>query len=87
MEQQIPYSKLQSTPEGTCEQLEKICIDLGDRYFQVGANLPILKKVELILFLVNNLDVFAWSPYEVTGVDSEFICHRLNVDSWSPPKK
>ena len=36
-----------------------------------------LEKVELILFLINNLDVFAWSPYEAPEVDPDFICHRL----------
>ena len=43
--------------------------------------------MELILFLINNLDVFAWSPCEALGVDLEFICHRLNVDPQCPPKK
>ena len=33
------------------------------------------------------MDVFAWSPYKVPGVDSEFIVHRLNVDTSFPPKK
>ena len=37
--------------------------------------------------LVQNVDVFAWSPYEVPGVDLEFIVHRLNVDPLFPPKK
>ena len=46
-----------------------------------------LEKVELILFLINNLDMFAWSPYEAPGVDPDFICHRLNVDPHCPPKK
>ena len=63
-----------------CEQLEKIPIDLRDKYFQVKASLPILEKVEPILFLIKNSDVFAWSPYNVPGVDPEFICHQLNVD-------
>ena len=56
-------------------------IDLRDRYFQVGKSLPIVEKVELILFLINNVDVFAWSPYKVPGIDLEFICHWLNVNS------
>ncbi|XP_030963814.1 uncharacterized protein LOC115984974 [Quercus lobata] len=34
-----------------------------------------------------NVDVFAWSPYEVPRVDSEFIVHKLNVDLLFPPKK
>ena len=66
--------------------MKKILINLGDKYFQVGESL-ILEKMELILFLINNLDVFAWSPCEALGVDLEFICHRLNVDPQCPPKK
>ena len=37
-------------------------------------------KVEMILLLVQNVDVFAWSPYEVPEVDLKFIVHQLNVD-------
>ena len=33
------------------------------------------------------MDVFAWSPYEVPGVDPEFIMHKLTVDLSFPPKK
>ena len=44
-------------------------------------------KVEMLLFLIQNVDVFAWSPYEVPGVDFEFIVHKLNVDPSFPPKK
>ena len=36
---------------------------------------------------MQNVDVFAWSPYEVPGVDPEFIVHKLNVDPSFPPKK
>ena len=43
--------------------------------------------VEMLLFLMQNVDVFAWSPYEVPGVDLEFIVHRLNVGLLFPPKK
>ena len=44
-------------------------------------------KVEMLLFLVQNVDVFAWSPYKVPRVDPEFIVHKLNVDSSFLPKK
>ena len=33
------------------------------------------------------MDVFAWSPYKVPGVDPEFIVHKLNVDPSFPSKK
>ena len=43
-------------------------------------------KIKMLLFLIQNVDVFAWSPYEVLGVDPEFIVHKLNVDPSFPPK-
>ena len=41
----------------------------------------------MLLLLIQNVDVFARSPYEVPGVDPEFIMHKLNVDPSFPPKK
>ena len=58
-----------------------------DRSFQIGASMTDEDRVEMLLFLVQNANVFAWSPYEVLGVDPEFIVHKLNVDPLSPPKK
>ena len=36
---------------------------------------------------MQNLDIFTWSPYEVPGVDPEFITHKFNVDPFFPLKK
>ena len=44
-------------------------------------------RVEMLLFLVQNVDVFTCSSYEVPGVDPKFIVHKLNVDPLFPPKK
>ena len=44
-------------------------------------------KVETLLFLIRNVVVFSWNPYEVPGVDPEFIIHKLNVDPSFPLKK
>jgi len=44
-------------------------------------------RVEMLLLLIQNMDVFAWSLYEVPGVDPEFIVHKLNVDPLFPSKK
>ena len=44
-------------------------------------------KIKMLLFLIQIVDVFAWSPYEVPGVDPKFIVHKLNVDPSFPPKK
>ena len=58
-----------------------------DRYFQIGASMKDRDKVEMLLFLLQNVDVFSWSSYEVPGVDLEFIVLKLNVDPSFPPKK
>ena len=58
-----------------------------DRYFQIETRMKNQDRVEMLLFLLQNMDVFAWSPYEVPGVDLEFIVHKLNVDLSFPPKK
>ena len=44
-------------------------------------------KIKVLLLLIQNVDVFAWSPYEVPRVDLEFIVHKLNMDPSFPPKK
>ena len=41
----------------------------------------------MLLFLIQKVDVFAWSPYEVPRVDPEFIVHKHNVDPSFPPTK
>ena len=40
-----------------------------------------------MLFLIWNVDVFAWNPYEVPGVDPEFIVHKFNVNPLFPQKR
>ena len=41
----------------------------------------------MLEFLRANVDVFTWNPYEAPGVDSNFICHRLNVNPAVIPKR
>ena len=38
-------------------------------------------------FLRENVNVFAWSPYEAPGIDPSFICHQLNVNPSIIPKR
>ena len=74
--------------EAKCEDLVKIII--GDdlkKFFQIGSQLPQQEKEELIEFLKQNIDVFAWNTYETPRVDPEFICHHLNVNPLVAPKK
>ena len=71
-----------------CEDLVKIVIgDDPEKFFQVGSQLPQQEREELIGFLKQNIDVFAWNTYEALGVNPEFICHHLNVNPLVTPKK
>ena len=67
--------------EAKCEDLVKVIRgDDPEKFFQVGSQLPQLEKEELVEFLKQNIDVFAWNAYEAPGVDPDFICHHLNVN-------
>ena len=58
-----------------------------DRYFQIGTSMKSQDKVKMLLFLMQNVEGFSWSPYEVLRMDPEFIVHKLNVDPSFPSKK
>ena len=58
-----------------------------EKYFQVGTQLPLAKIAQLLAFLRSNLDEFAWSTYEAPGVDLNFICHYLNLNTVVVPRK
>ena len=65
-------------------------IIIGDdleKFFQIGSQLPHHEREDLIKFFRRNIDVFAWNAYEAPGVDPEFICHHLKVNSLIPPRK
>ena len=63
--------------EAKCEDLVKVTIgDNPDKFFQIGSQLPQQEKEELIEFLKQNIDIFAWNTYEASGVNPEFICHH-----------
>ena len=48
-----------------CEDLEKVVVgDDPEKFFQVGIQMPLLEKEQLVEFLRRNVDVFAWDTYE-----------------------
>ncbi|CAL9018927.1 unnamed protein product, partial [Prunus brigantina] len=51
--------------------------DKPERTARIGSRLNQEEKAELVAFLQNNKDVFAWSPYDMPGIDPQIICHRL----------
>jgi len=75
----------EKTPE-IAEKLETIELVEGDptKTIQVGTNLSPQTKRDILNFLKNNLDVFAWSHEDMPTIPANVIQHRLNVD---PEKK
>ena len=52
------------------EDLEKVIIgDNLERFFQVGAWLPLQEKEELVELLRKKVDVFEWDAYEAPGLN------------------
>ena len=71
-----------------CEDLDKVIIgDDPERFFQVGAQLPLQEREQLVELLRRNVDVFTWDAYEALGLDPKFICHHLNVNPSITPKR
>lgn len=71
-----------------CEDLTKVTIgDNSEKFFQVGSQLPLREREELVEFLKKNIDVFSWDAYEAPRVDPEFICDHLRVNPLITPKK
>ena len=71
-----------------CEDLEKVVVeDDPEKLFQVGAQMPLLEKEQLVEFLRENVDVFTWNAYKAPGVDPNFICHHLNVNPSIIPRR
>ena len=74
--------------EVKCEDLEKVVIgDDPKRFFQIGTQLPLQEKEQLVNLLTRNVDVFAWDAYEAPGLDPKFICHHLNVNPSITPRR
>ena len=63
------------------EALEDIPLDEDDpgKSTRIWVNLEGKIKKDLIRFLKENIDVFAWSHEDMLGIDPSVITHRLNV--------
>ena len=68
------------------EDLEQILTDQGDaeRYFLVGTSLG-PKEKDLVWLLKQNIEVFAWMPYEMPGINPQVIEHQLNISPDTKP--
>ena len=74
--------------EVKCEDLDKVIIgDDPEKFFQVGAQLPLQEREQLVKLLRRNVDVFAWNAYEAPGLDPEFILSSFECEPLGYSKK
>ena len=68
------------------EKLEEITLDSSgpDRMTKIGTLANPTIRQELITFLRDNWDVFAWSHKDMPGIDPSVMVHRLNVSPAFP---
>ena len=50
-----------------------------------GALLSEAERAELMAFLRDNMDVFAWAHKDMPGIELEHTVHCLNIDPTIPP--
>ncbi|KAG5557203.1 hypothetical protein RHGRI_007467 [Rhododendron griersonianum] len=68
------------------EDLVRIAVNEdGTRSFLIGSALDEVEKTQMVEFLKGNMEVFAWTPYEMPGVSPNVIKHSLNVDPTRRP--
>ncbi|GFY90899.1 hypothetical protein Acr_07g0010950 [Actinidia rufa] len=48
-------------------------------FFLVGLNMKERERIELIEFQKANIEAFTWTPYEMPGIDPNFIRKEINV--------
>ncbi|XP_058217354.1 uncharacterized protein LOC131328425 [Rhododendron vialii] len=52
----------------------------NSRFFLLGSSLSDAEWDQMVDFLKCNVEVFAWTPYAMPGINPLFICHELNID-------
>jgi hypothetical protein len=67
--------------------LEEVLVDDLDRKGKVGSQLEGELKAQLLAFFWTNIDVFAWSHEDMSGIDPFVMVHKLNVDPDYRPAK
>ena len=69
-------------PRTKLEELVEVILDerIVERKMSMGALLAKSEKERLVKFLNNKQDVFAWSHKYMPKIDSNYTCHKLNID-------
>ena len=84
--QMISVEEIRFVAEPT-EVLEDVPLEEGnpEKFTRIGTSMEKKTKQDLVQFLRENSDVFAWSHEDMPGIDPSVITHRLNVYPSSKP--
>ncbi|XP_016185604.1 uncharacterized protein LOC107627269 [Arachis ipaensis] len=75
-----PRTNLQDRPMPT-DALTKIKLTNDeDKHTYIGDALQEQAKEHLIKLLQQNINLFAWTPTDMSGIDPNVICHRLAIN-------
>jgi len=64
-------------PQPVEEWLEK---KINDKTFKLGKTLDGETQNQIAKVISRHLDAFAWSASDMSGIDPDFLCHRLAMD-------
>lgn len=84
-----PDEQASTYTEPLMEELDKVPLDPvnPDRTVPIGSRLEAGRRQELITFLAEHKDWFAWTHEDMTEIDPSIITYHLRVDPAHPPVK
>jgi hypothetical protein len=88
VEKQLKADKEKVNMQPDCDT-KRVLLDamVLDQTVFIGSDLSLDEEGRLVQFLQKNKDVFAWSAKDLTGVDRNFIKHRLNINPSVKPRR
>ncbi|CAL8152519.1 unnamed protein product [Prunus armeniaca] len=74
--------EISSVNPKSMEDLEEVTplLEFPDRLLQIDTQLPPAVRQELIRFLKENTNIFAWSHEDMRDISPDVITHRLSID-------
>ena len=72
----------ETRPKAVEEWLER---EIGGKVFKLGRSLEVKLQDQIAKVIERHLDAFAWSASDMPGIDPDFLCHHLEMDTQVRP--
>jgi len=72
----------ETRPKPVEEWLER---EIGGKVFKLGRYLEVELQDQITKVIERHLDAFAWSASDMPGIDPDFLCHHLAMDTQVRP--